>query len=279
VIRNVIRIAVSGQKRQYYSDIKTNRSHHMKLKLFAICMTLILGLVNTSQADETIAIKAGFMILSPSGNFGAKVNNIGARIDLEKDLKFDNSSQPTGEINVNLGDSMVAFGFTPLNFTGQGVLARTINYNGKTFAAGSTASSEFKADLYDFSYTYFMINMDDLPSRFQLGLETSVKTINAKTNMSGAAITTAKNTTIAIPTAGLRGRVALADFVGLSGRFGYLGYAGNFFTDAEAQVEFSPLPLLGIYGGYRYIKIKLDTNGLIADATFKGPFAGLFFRF
>jgi len=249
------------------------------IKLIAAMVVLLPGFATTSQADETFAIKAGFMMLSPSGTFGATVNNIGTRIDLEKDLSFGNSTQPIGEIDINLGDSLIAFGFIPFSFKGQGILNRTINYNGNTFVAGTTTSSEFKADLFDLSYTYFVINMDDLPSRFQLGLETSVKTFNAKTKVTGSGVTTAKNTTIAIPTAGLRGRVALADFIGISGRFGYLGYAGNFFTDASAQIEFSPLPLLGINAGYRYLKVKLDTNGLLADATFRGPFAELFFRF
>jgi len=251
----------------------------MKLKIIAATAALLLGFVTTSQADETVAIKAGFMILSPSGDFGATVNNVGSRIDFEKDLNFKNSTQPIGEINVNLGDSLISFGFTPLSFKGSGVLNRSISYNGNSYLAGTSVSSEFKADLYDLSYTYFLINMDDLPSRFQLGLETSVKIFNAKTKITGAGITSSKNATFAIPTAGLRGRVALADFIGVSARFDYMGYAGNFFTDANVQLEFSPLPLLGMNAGYRYIKIKLDTNGLIANTTFKGPFAGLFFRF
>ncbi len=251
----------------------------MKRHIFAAIAALTLGFAMTAQADETIAVKAGFMTLSPSGDFGARVNNIGTRIDLQNDLNFKNSSQPIGEIDINLGDSLISFGFTPLSFKGDGILNRSITYNGTTYAAGTTASSAFKADLYDFSYTYYMINMDDLPSRFQLGFETSVKTFNAKTSVTGAGITTSRNATIAIPTAGLRGRVALADFIGLSGRFGYMGYAGNFFTDAQAQIEFSPLPLLGINGGYRYLQVKLDTNGLIANTTFQGPYAELFFRF
>ncbi len=251
----------------------------MKLNILAATAALLLGVATTSQADETVAIKAGFMILSPSGDFGATVNNIGTRIDLEKDLNFKNSTQPIGEIDVNLGDSLISFGFTPLSFKGSGILNRSISYNGKAFLAGTALSSEFKADLYDVSYTYFLINMDDLPSRLQLGLETSVKIFNAKTNVTGSGITSSKNATVAIPTAGLRGRVALADFIGVSGRFDYMAYAGNSFSDANVQLEFSPLPLLGINAGYRYMKIKLDTNGLIANTTFKGPFAGLFFRF
>jgi len=121
--------------------------------------------------------------------------------------------------------------------------------------------------------------MDDLPSRFQLGIEAAVKTVIAKTNMTSAAVNTSRNVTVPIPTLGLRGRMALADFIGLAGRVGYLGYSGNRLLDADAQIEFSPLPTLGIYGGYRHLNLKIDSNGVFANTTMQGPYAGAFFRF
>jgi len=36
---------------------------------------------------------------------------------------------------------------------------------------------------------------------------------------------------------------------------------------------------LGIYGGYRYIGLKIDQSGIFVDARFQGPFVGAFFRF
>jgi len=251
----------------------------MKSKISASIFTVMLAFSSPAFADETVAIKAGYMLLSASGQFGATVNNIGTNIDMESDLNFGNSAQPTGEVTLNLGDNLFSFGFIPLNFSGASTLTRNISYNGQTYTAGSTVQSELKADILDFSYAYYLLNMDDLPSRLQIAFETSVKTINVKTNITSGGITTNKSATVPIPTVGLRGRVALADFIGLTGRIGYLGYSGNSFTDFDAQVEFSPLPTLGIYGGYRFLKIKVDAGGLLADATFKGPHAGVFFRF
>ena len=251
----------------------------MKLKILAPVLTALLACSAPALADETVAIKAGFMLLSASGQIGATINNVGTNIDVEKDLHFGNSTQPTGEISLNLGDSLLSLGFVPLNFSGAGTLTRPITYNGTTYTAGTAIQSELKADIIDAAYTYYLVNMDDLPSRLQLGIETAVKVINIKTNISSAGVTTSKNATVPIPTVGLRGRVALADFIGLTGRVGYLGYSGNSFTDAETQIEFSPLPTMGIYGGYRFIKLKIDTAGVVANTTLKGPFIGGFFRF
>jgi len=250
----------------------------MKQKLIALAAAAI-SFTSVAQADETIAIKPGFMLLSPSGFFGATVNNVGTQVDVEKDLHFKNSTQPVGEIDLLLGDSQLSFEFVPMSFKGSGTLTRNITYNGRTYTAGSVATSEFKADVFDIGYTYYLVNMDDLPSRLQIGIETAVKTVSAKTPITAGGVTSSKNMTIPIPTVGLRGRVALADFIGVTGRFGYLGYSGNTFTDASAQVEFSPLPTLGIYAGYRFIKLKLNNTGMIADMTLKGPVIGGFFRF
>jgi len=251
----------------------------MKQKILAVIATLILSMSTYAHADETIAIKAGYMMLTPSGQFAATVNNTGTRIDLEQDLNFDNSQQAIGEIAISLGDTMISVAYIPINFSGSGVLTRNINFNGQNFALGTTATSSFKADIIDAGYTYYIVNMDDLPSRFQLGIETAVKTVTAKTTMISAAANTSKNVTIPIPTLGLRGRVALADFIGVVGRVGYLGYSGNTFLDADIQIEFSPLPTLGIHAGYRHLTLELDSNGLFASSTFSGPYAGVFFRF
>ena len=56
-------------------------------------------------------------------------------------------------------------------------------------------------------------------------------------------------------------------------------YDGNSFMDAEAQVEFSPLPFVGVYAGYRAFSLKVDESDLAVDVDFSGPFAGALVRF
>jgi len=250
----------------------------MKRKLIAMAVA-VFGFATGAQADEMIALKAGYMMLTPSGTFSAPLNNIGTSLDMKKDLNLKNSTQAFGEVTINLGDSSFLIGFTPMSYSGSSTLTGAINFNGQAYTAGTATTSEFKADIVDVGYTYYLINMDDLPSRLQLGFETAVKIISAKSSITGGGITSNKNVTVPIPTVGLRGRVALADFIGVSARLGYLGYSGNSFTDADAQIEFSPVPTLGIFGGYRYINLKLNATGLNADMKLKGPFAGAFFRF
>jgi len=54
--------------------------------------------IGHAQADETISVKAGYMMLSPSGTFAATLNNTGTSLNLDTDLRLDNSTQAMGEI-------------------------------------------------------------------------------------------------------------------------------------------------------------------------------------
>jgi hypothetical protein len=245
--------------------------------LMAAVVLLVPGMV---RADESVSVRLGYIGLSPSGQLGVSLGGAaGTKVDVERDLGLGRSNQVTAEIQLLFGDSMLSASYLPIDSSGSGVLAFPVQFNGKTFTG--PVQSGLKADTFDIGYTYFLINMDDLPSRFQLGAEVAVKVINAEARMSSTALglNEAASATVPIPTLGVRGRIALADFVGVSGRIGYLGYAGNHFLDASAQIEFSPLPLVGIYGGYRHLNIRVDNSGIFLDTGFSGPFFGAFLRF
>ena len=56
-------------------------------------------------------------------------------------------------------------------------------------------------------------------------------------------------------------------------------FFANRFFDRDGQLEFSPVPLVGIFGGYRYLDTKVDESDVFVDASFSGPYVGAFVRF
>jgi len=235
-----------------------------------------------AHADETVMLKTGYMTLDAKGSFGVSAGAVPASlIDVDSTLKLKTSNGVTIEAALKLGDVRAALNYFPLDFSGDGVLASNVQYNGQTYAAGNSVHASLKADVYDVSLTYYLLNMDDLPSRLQIGVEAAVKMVQATSSLQDriTGLSQSKSTTVAIPTLGARGRVAVSDFVGLTGRAGYLGYAGNHFLDSEVQFEFSPLPTAGLYAGYRLIDLKLDRAGVLLNTTVSGPFVGGFVRF
>lgn len=235
-----------------------------------------------AHADETVMLKAGYMMLDAKGSFGATSGGVSAsRIDVDSTLKLARSKGMTVEAVLQLGDIRAGLNYFPLNFSGDGALASAVQYNGQSYAAGDSVHASLKADVYDASLTYYLVNMDELPSRLQFGVEAAVKMVHASSSLQDrtSGMSQTRTASLPIPTLGARGRVAVSDFIGLTGRAGYMGYAGNHFLDSEVQFEFSPLPVAGLYAGYRMIDLKLDRAGVLLNTNVSGPFVGGFFRF
>ncbi|RMD83782.1 MAG: hypothetical protein D6815_05705 [Candidatus Dadabacteria bacterium] len=253
-----------------------------RLKSTAI-VALVLTLTGhpLARADETVALKAGYQNLSPSGQIAGRRNDVGTRIDIDEDMNLGSSNDVTGEVALQLGRSRLSLGYLPLGFRGRGQMTISGTYKGQPFTASDPVDSSLGLGLYDFAYAFYLINADDLPVRLQAGPEVAVKVADASIDFAdtAAGIEDHDSATVAIPVLGARARVALADYLGVVGRLGYLEYDADRFLDAEVQVEFSPLPLLGVYAGYRTFALKIDRSDLLVDVHLAGPFAGAFARF
>ncbi len=244
-------------------------------------VSVLLLLATSAMADELFSAKLGYQLLSPSGEIAGTVNGVSEKLDVEDDLDLGDSENVTAEVAFQWGDSRFSFNYLPIEFSGTGTLTVDGSFNGQPISAGDSVRSELRVDLYDFGYTYFLLNFDDLPTRFQLGLELAVKVVDVEVEFDNRTedYTDNESALVPIPTIGARTRIALGDFFGVVGRVGYLEFDGHHFLDAEAQVEFSPLPMVGIYAGYRYFDMKVDDDDLFVDTDFSGPFAGALVRF
>ncbi|MDT8444299.1 MAG: hypothetical protein RQ722_08405 [Desulfuromonadales bacterium] len=256
------------------------------LPIVLLTLALAFLVCGPVMADELVSLKAGYLMLSPEGSFAVDGNTLsGTPIDLEKDLGFDDSEDYFVEGALNLGSFRLAISYLPLEFSGSGTLSQPIVFNDRTFDVSATTSSEVKLDIIDAGLTWNIINIDDLPARIQIGPELAVKYVDVDLTMSGVetssglSISESDSAQVPIPTIGARARISFSDFIGLVGRIGYMEYQDNSFLDAEAQIEFSPIPLVGIFGGYRYFDLQVDESDIFVDAQFSGPFAGAFVRF
>ena len=246
-----------------------------------LCCVLFALVAMPVFADEMVSVKVGYQSLTPSGTIAGNQSGVGTQIDVENDLNFADNEDLTAEVAFQLGIARLSLGYLPIEFSGSGNFTGT--YNGQTFTAADATEASVNLSLYDLGLTLNLINLDDLPVRIQIGPEIAVKVIDAevafKATGVGVSINESDSGTVPIPTIGARARFGLSDYIAVVARVGYMEYDGNSFMDAEAQVEFSPLPLVGIYGGYRTFGLKIDETDLNVDVDFSGPFIGAMVRF
>lgn len=246
---------------------------------FVLTLLLVAG---SAWADEIVAVKVGYISLNPDGIFAVNSGGIpGTKIDFDDDLNFDDSEELFAEIALNLGQFRLAVGYLPIDFSGTGNLNQTLIFNGKDFLVNSEVSSSVDMDIYDLGLTWNILNVDDLPVRVQFGPELSVKVVDANVSMVDhtTGLSESDSLIAPVPTIGARARIGLADWVALVGRVGYMEYDGNSFLDVDGQIEFSPIPMVGIFAGYRYLDLEVDESDVFIDATLDGPYAGVFARF
>jgi outer membrane protein len=252
----------------------------MRIPASILTLLVVLALAaGPALADEMVSLKVGYLTLSPEGEFAVSDGGVGTKVDMEDDLGFDDSEDFMAEVAIQLGSFRLSAAYLPLQFSGHGALNETVTFNGRDFDANIPLDSDVDIDLYDVGLTWYLLNFDDLPVRLQLGPELSVKYVDADLSMDNGTFSESDSVSAPVPTIGLRGRVGLSDFVGVVGRLGYVEYDSNTFLDADVQVEFSPLPLVGLFAGYRYFDLKVDESDVFLDVTFDGPYGGAFVRF
>lgn len=253
--------------------------HRKGLLLAGLIVCFSIG---SAAADELISLKGGYLNLDPDGRFAVSSQGLsGTSVEFDDDLGFDESENLFLEAGLQLGAFRLFAAYLPLSFSGDGTLAKEINFNGETFGVGSRVDSDVDLDIYEAGLAWHIINFDDLPVRVQFGPEVAVKYVDADVSMEEDIFGTRESESVGVPvpTVGVRGRVAMADFLGVVGRAGYLEYDDNSFLDVDAQVELSPLPMVGVFAGYRYLDVDVDDDSVVIDATFDGPYVGALVRF
>lgn len=249
-------------------------------KLFLLSLLTAVS-VSPVLADELFSIKVGFASIEADGQFAGENGGSSTKIDFDDDLNFDDSQEVFAEAAVQLGRFRVSGGYLPLEFSGNGTISSDITFGGQTFTSGTNVTSNVELDVFDIGLAFHILDFDDGPLRVQVGPELAVKIAEIDMSIRDTSSGTRESVsgTIPMPTIGARGRVAFSDYLGVVGRVGYLEVRENSFLDIDIQVEFSPVPLLGIFAGYRYIDVDVDESDVILQSTFAGPYAGVLARF
>jgi outer membrane protein len=249
-------------------------------KILLFCFFVCGFCLAPASADEVFSLKAGYIQLNADGQFSVTADGLtGTVIDVDDDLRLDDSEEIFFDAGLQLGSFRFSLSYLPVSSSGSAQLNKDIDFNGQTFPVNAQINSDLDIDIYEAGVAWYLVNFDDLPARIQLGPELAVKYIDASVAIADSSTSTSDSVQIPLPTVGLRGRIAFADFVGITARGNYMSYNNNSLLDVDAQVELSPIPLVGVYLGYRYLDVDFDEDDVVIDVTFDGPYAGALFRF
>ena len=238
-----------------------------------------LVLLGTVAMADTIGgeLNVGYYQHAPSGTLQYQ----GDTIDLKDDFKWKQENDIFARLYIEHPIPLlpnIKLGYSSFGHSGSGVLNKSITFANQTYAVNSKVDSEFDLDMYDMTFYYEIVDIG-----FDLDLGLNIKYLDGSVSAVDKVAGLDESTTFNVPVPMLyaKARVPLPTTdIAFQAEGNYISYSGNQFYDFEAGVRYTLALGLGIEGGYKTMKIKLDdVNDMSLDSTFSGAYAKLVWDF
>ncbi len=193
-------------------------------------------------------------------------------------LDVGNKAIPSVEAFAGLGKNHLSFMYTPLDYSGSTALSQNVTFKGKTYTAGTQTESDLKMKMYDFEYQRDLVNLENILAGFSVGVIGKIKWIDGETRMNAPTLgfDEKQTYTVVMPMVGVGAHVGiLLNILEARAKVTGMGYSGNAFIEALADLSWTPFPFLDVHGGYRYLKLKVERGDLTLNSTYSGPFVAL----
>src|SRR3989344_5220405 len=172
----------------------------------------------------------------------------GTQIDLVDTLGMDDKKNFwEARVDLNLGSHHLRYAYMPLSWDGSKTITQSINFQGKTYSASTKVDSSLDILYQRLGYRYDII--DILGNKIGIIFDVKVLDIDARLNAPG--IDKSYSVTAPIPTVGLGAQIGLPFLFTVGAEVTGIAYNGNHLIDGEALINFEPIPLVTISGGYR----------------------------
>ncbi|MCP3676594.1 MAG: hypothetical protein GY721_03090 [Deltaproteobacteria bacterium] len=237
-------------------------------KFYMFLATAALFIFTSTAAHAVVKIEGRYWFPTLDAEVQSGIG--GTNVNLVDDIGINDSEAfGEGRITFEVGSHKIRYAFTPLSWDGQGSSTQSITFGGEVYSASVPITSSLDIDYHRVSYGYDFI--DFLSNR--LGVIIDIKYFDIATELKTASITQSDTLQAPIPTIGLTAQVGLPLLFSVGGEvsgvtFGDKGY----LVDGEVAVNYNPLPLVTLSGGYRLLKLEYEDGVDNAFVELNGPF-------
>ena len=261
-----------------------------------LCLACLLAAVPASAqfsgglsdpaTGETYHVEVGGYLWSPTPTLAITSESlgiIGSRIDFVEDFDIDNKTFRQLKVVLRPGRKhKFRFEYTPISYSQESTLRRTIIFNGQRFDVALPVLAELKWRAMRFGYEWDFIYRD----RGFLGVVLEAKYTDVEAALEnvliGREFVSAK---APIPAIGLIGRVYVVPNVSITGEFGGFrlpdideDYRGSYYDfDLYGTVNFNDY--VGAQLGYRSLTVHYRVEDDEGDFKMKGLYFGGVARF
>lgn len=222
----------------------------------------------TSFAATILGFQAGVgtWTHAPSGSITSDIGGANTTADLQDGLLL--SSNTEGYMFFALEHPVplvpnLKYVSTKLSHSGSGTVKTTFG----SYTAGTNVTTTFKLDQTD-AILYYEILDNDLVS---LDVGVNLKMIDGQATVDADVAPFSAT----VPMLYAAAEIGLPSGFALAGEISTIGV----FSDISAKVTYTTDFMLGVEAGIRTQKVDVDADSVVANITFSGIFAGVFYKF
>lgn len=237
-------------------------------RFYMFLAATLLFIFTTTAAHAVVKIEGRYWF--PTLDAEVQTGISGTNINLVDDIGIsDSEAFGEGRITLEMGSHKIRYAFTPLSWDGQGSSTQSITFGGTTYSTTETITSSLDIDYHRVGYEYDFV--DFLNNHF--GVIIDIKYFDIAAELKGASGTASETLQAPIPTIGLSAQVGLPLLFSVGGEVSgiTLGDKG-YLIDGEVAVNYNPLPLVTLSGGYRLLKLDYEDGVDNAFVEIGGPF-------
>ena len=204
-----------------------------------------------------------------------------ATLDLEEDLGMQDDDAFDTRLTFHIGPrSRVRLAWVGLDTTGDQELDRTVEFDGRTYVAGTRVVSALRLDYGRVGWIWEFAGNEQV----RLGSVVEAKWVEIDTALHAPDLVPPVDGTDSLsallPAVGLALEVAPGRLLGLFAEVtGIAAGDGGHVLDGEVGVRLTPTPYLTLVGGYRTLDVRIEDDEDFADVADTGPYVGLRLQF
>lgn len=246
----------------------------MKKLCFIVMFISVLCFSNSAYSLE-LGARGYYWFPELGGDSKVDYNDIiGSVIDFSDDLNIDDEAYPIIEAFAGIGKHHWSISAMQVDYSGSIKFANPVIFKGRSF--GGVVESDLKYDMIDVEYQYDLINFENILAGFSIGAIGKIKWLDGEVELSSNTEHEKASFQAPIPMIGAGIHVGLiADILEARVKITGIGYSGNLFYDAMADISFTPFPFLDIHAGYRIMDLDADIDDIALNYYMAGPYVAI----
>jgi hypothetical protein len=226
------------------------------------------------SAQPSVELEGRYWFSNVNSRIRVESQGVGTDIDAKTDLGFTNTSFPEVHAALRWGYSRLSFQYTPIEFTGDRTVSRTLVFNGRTYTFGTRVVSDLQVKHLQLGWTYHFQFLD---GRLKLGptVEAQGFLISGALNAPAVNVASKEDLSVGLPTVGPSLEITPHRRLDLYGRATGMS-AGSYghFIGSEAGVRVRPFRFVQLSAGYRTFNLQVANSPDFAHLHLGGPFIG-----